>query len=97
MTPRAAFDARAKARPRAESHPHSRELRVHHDKIDNDGSVTLRYKSKLHHIGMGRALKGTRVILLVAGRDIRVLSSDGELIRRLTLDPSRDYQPQSKV
>jgi len=97
MTPRAAFDSRDKARPRAVSTAHSRELRVRHDKIDKDGSVTLRYRSKLHHIGMGRALKGTRVILLVAGRDIRVLSSDGQLLRHLTLDPSRDYQPQSKA
>lgn len=31
--------------------------------------------------------------LLVAGLDIRVLTEDGELLRRLTLDPSRDYQP----
>ena len=46
---------------------------------------------------MGRALKGTRVILLVAGRDIRVLSSDGQLLRQLTLDPSRDYQPQTRT
>lgn len=52
------------------------------------------YKSKLHHIGMGRALNGTRVILLVAGRNIRVLSEDGELLRHLTLDPNRDYQPR---
>lgn len=30
----------------------------------------------------------------IADRDIRVLDLDtGELIRRLTLDPSRDYQP----
>jgi len=89
--------SRDKARPRAVSTAPSRELRVRHDKIDKDGSVTLRYRSKLHHIGMGRALKGTRVILLVAGRDIRVLSSDGQLLRHLTLDPSRDYQPQSKA
>jgi transposase InsO family protein len=97
MTPRAAFDSRAKARPREVSRACSGELRVRHDKIDNDGSVTLRYRSRLHHIGMGRALKGTRVILLVAGRDIRVLSEGGELLRQLTLDPSRDYQPQSKA
>jgi hypothetical protein len=45
---------------------------------------------------MGRALKGTRVILLVAGRDIRVLSEDGNLHRQLILDPSRVYQPHSK-
>lgn len=25
--------------------------------------------------------------------DVRVLSLDGEMLRHLTLDPSRDYQP----
>ena len=94
--PRVAFDSRDRARPRAVSQNHSKELRVRHDKIDKDGSVTLRYRSKLHHIGMGRALNGRRVILLVAGREIRVLSQEGELLRQLTLDPSRDYQPQGK-
>jgi hypothetical protein len=29
----------------------------------------------------------------VANKDIRVLADDGSLIRALTLDPSRDYQP----
>nr|MBA2600305.1 transposase [Actinomycetota bacterium] len=58
-----------------------------------DGTVTLRYKSKLHHIGMGRALKGTRVILLVAGRNVRIITTDGRLLRDFELDPSRDYQP----
>jgi hypothetical protein len=27
--------------------------------------------------------------------DVRVVSLDGELLRRLTLDPARDYQPQA--
>ncbi len=69
---------------------------MRHDKVDKDGSVTLRYKSRLHHIGMGRARKGTRVILLVAGRHIRVLDEQGELLRELVLDPSRDYQPRGR-
>jgi len=34
------------------------------------------------------------VIMLVDGLDVRVLSEDGELLRHLTLDPNRDYQPQ---
>jgi hypothetical protein len=58
--------------PRTVSGTLSNELRVRHDKVDQHGSVTIRYKSKLDHIGMGRALKGTPMILLVAGRDIRV-------------------------
>jgi transposase InsO family protein len=58
MTPRAAFDSRAKAKPRKPDHPYTRELRVRHDKVDQHGTVTIRYKSKLHHIGMSRALNG---------------------------------------
>jgi len=33
---------------------------------------------------------------LVADLDVRVLSKEGELLRHLTLDPSRDYQPIGK-
>jgi hypothetical protein len=55
----------------------------------------LRYKSRLHHIGIGRPYKGRRVILLVAGRDVRILTEDGDLLRQLKLDPERTYQPQN--
>jgi hypothetical protein len=44
-------------------------------------------------VGVGRAHKGQRVLVLVADRDVRVLTAEGELLRQLTLDPSRDYQP----
>ena len=94
--PKVAFDSRDKAFPRKLDVTLSKELRVRHDKVDIDGSVTLRYRSKLHHIGMGNKLRGTRVIMLVAGRDIRVLSEDGELLRELTLDPSKDYQARGR-
>jgi len=94
--PRVAFDSRDKALPRKLDVTMSKELRVRHDKVDIDGSETLRYRSKLHHIGIGNKLRGTRVIMLVAGRDIRVLSEDGELLRELTLDPSKDYQARGR-
>jgi hypothetical protein len=42
-----------------------------------------------------RAHKGQRVLVLVADRDVRVLTAEGELLRQLTRDPSRDYQPLS--
>ena len=67
--------------------------RVRHDKLDRDGKFTLRYNSKLHHVGVGSAHKHRRVTVLVADLDIRVLSTEGELLRHLTLDPTRDYQP----
>jgi hypothetical protein len=34
------------------------------------------------------------VIMLVDGLEVRVLTQEGELLRHLTLDPSRDYQRQ---
>ena len=54
--------------------------------------MTLRHHSRLIHIGIGRAHKGERILLLVAHRDVRVVNEDGEPIRQLTIDPSRDYQ-----
>jgi transposase InsO family protein len=92
-TPRSVFESRDKARPIKRDGTFTRELRVRHDVVDRQGKVTLRYKGKLHHIGMGRARKGTRVVLLVAGRHIRIITSDGELLRDFELDPSRDFQP----
>jgi hypothetical protein len=50
----------------------------------------------LHHIGLSKHLRGTKVTVLADDRDIRVLHCDtGKLIRKLVLDPTRDYQPRS--
>jgi transposase InsO family protein len=92
--PRVAFEARAKARPSGPMIRVGAGVRVRRDRIDNNGKVTLRHRTRLHHIGVGHAHKGKRVIMLVDGLDIRVVSQDGELLRQLTLDPTRDYQPQ---
>jgi hypothetical protein len=88
-TPLQVYSARPASEERPEAH-----FRVRHDRVDGQGKVSLRHDSKLHHIGIGRAHKGRAIKLLIADRDIRVLDSrTGELIRALTLDPSRDYQP----
>lgn len=91
QTPLQAYSARIKARPAGA--PAAAYLRVRQDKVDKTGRVTLRYASRLYHIGLGRAHKGRVVKLLVADRDIRVIDHHGQLIRQLTLDPTRDYQP----
>ncbi|MGH9194156.1 MAG: IS481 family transposase, partial [Acidimicrobiia bacterium] len=72
-------------------------VRVRRDKVDITGVITLRHDSRLHHIGLGRRLTGTRVIALVEGLRIRVLAEDGDLTRELTLDPARDYQPHGRT
>lgn len=43
----------------------------------------------------GRALAGTRIVLLVAGRQVRIIDREGTLLRDFELDPHRDYQPRS--
>jgi transposase InsO family protein len=91
QTPLCAFNARIRARPATP--PTAPHFRVRQDKVDKSGRVTLRYLSRLHHIGVGRAHIGEPVRLLVANKQVRVIREDGRLIRELTLDPSRDYQP----
>jgi transposase InsO family protein len=92
-TPASAFAARTKATPGGGVVAPSAHHRVRQDRIDKTGRVTLRHRSRLHHIAVGRVHAGTRVLLLVAGLDVRVLTLDGELLRQLTLDPTRNYQP----
>jgi transposase InsO family protein len=92
--PRTAFEARDKARPSGPKIRVGAGVRVRRDRIDKGGKVTLRHGTRLHHIGVGHAHKGKRVTVLVDGLDVRVISEDGELLRRLTLDPTRDYQPR---
>lgn len=95
-TPEAAFTARPKATPSKPRDPIPTHYRVRKDRIDTSGVITLRHNSRLHHIGLGRRHAGTRVLILVADLDVRVLTEDGELLRALTLDPSRNYQPMNR-
>jgi len=94
-TPAAAYAARPKAAPgdrSADTHD-----RVRTDRIDTNGVVTLRHGGKLYHIGIGRACAGTHILLLVQDLHIRIIgAATGELLRELTLDPSRNYQPTGK-
>ena len=90
-TPLQAYSARVKARPAGASA--KTYFRVRSDRVDDTGKVSLRYDSRLYKIGLGRAHKGRAVKLLIAGLQIRVIDANGELLRELTLDPSRCYQP----
>jgi transposase InsO family protein len=86
-----------KATAELDGQPLLAHTKVRRDRIDKTGCVTLRYRSKLHHIGVGRAHTGTRVLILMAGLDVRVIDPDGVLIRHLELDPSIDYQGQGRT
>ena len=90
-TPTEAYTARSKATP-AGTDGH---WRIREDRIDESGVVTLRYNSKMHHIGIGRTHKGERIQLLIHDRHIRIIhATTGTLLRELTLNTDIDYQPQ---
>ena len=90
-TPATAYAARPKATPDNTADTHDR---VRRDKINKAGTVTLRVAGQLRHIGIGRTYAGTHVLLLVQDLEVRVVhAATGELLRELTIDPRRDYQP----
>ena len=89
QTPLIAFNARLKAKP---SEPTVTHFRVRKDKVDRFGRVTLRYLNRLRHIGVGCPYKHWPVRIFVAGAYVRIVTEDGQLLRELNIDPTRDYQ-----
>ena len=71
--------------------------RVRHDRVDKTGAISLRRAGRMHHIGIGRTHAGRTVLVFIDNLDIRVIdTTTGEVLRHLTLDPTRDYQPRPK-
>jgi transposase InsO family protein len=93
-TPATIYAARPKATPGDHIASHDR---IRADRVDADGKVTLRHAGRLHHIGTGRTHARTRVLMLVRDLHVRVINAaTGELLRELTLDPHRNYQPTGR-
>jgi transposase InsO family protein len=91
-TPATAYTARPKATPGQRLDTHNR---VRTDRVDDTGTLTLRVGGRLHHIGIGRTHARTHVLMLICDLDVRIINAaTGELIRQLTIDPTRDYQPR---
>jgi len=71
--------------------------RVRRDRVDDAGSITLRVQGRMHHIGIGRTHARTPVIILAHDLNVRVVNAaTEELLRELTINQNRDYQPQNK-
>jgi transposase InsO family protein len=93
-TPATVYTTRPKATPSTGDRDEDSHDRIRHDRVDKSGKVTLRYQGRLYSIGIGRTHARTRVIILVQDLDIRIVdTTTGELLRELTLDPTRRYQP----
>lgn len=91
-TPMSAWRSLDKATPVLDGQPLLAHTKVRHDRIDKTGCFTLRYRGRLHHVGVGRAHKHKRILILMADLDVRVIDENGNTLRHFPLDPSVDYQ-----
>jgi transposase InsO family protein len=94
-TPLQAFEARLKAHPALPAS--AVHYRVRRDRLDDRGKVTVRYLGRLRHLYVSHRHRRQPVTLLIAGPHLQAVAEDGSILRELTLDADRDYQPmQSK-
>ena len=92
-TPAAAYAATPKAAPAGAKQGDHWRRRV--DRVDKFGKLTLRHAGRLRHLGIGRAHAGTHVLMLIHDADVTISNATtGEIIRELTIDPTKNYQPR---
>src|SRR5690242_586664 len=70
-TPATAYHARPKATPGNRSTDTHHRVRT--DRLDANGTVTLRHAGRLYHIGVGRTHARTHILLLIRDLHIRVI------------------------
>ena len=89
-TPAEAYRATPKALPagpRAQGH-----LRLRYDTVDKAGAMTLRQASRLHHLGIGAAHRGRRVLAVIDEREVTVVALEtGEVLSTHRIEPERNY------
>jgi hypothetical protein len=89
-TPAAAYAARPKAAPAPDAgRPATRTGRV-----ASNGTITHSHEGRRRHIALGRRHAGTTVRITSTGPAVQIAdAATGEVLRELTIDPTRDYQP----
>lgn len=90
-TPLQAFEARLKAHPALPAS--ALQYRVRRDRLDAGGKVTVRYLGRLRHLYVSYRHRRQPVTLLIAGPHLSAVAADGSILREVTLDAKRNYQP----
>ena len=90
-TPLQAFEARLKAHPTLPAS--ALQYRVRRDRLDAGGKVTVRYLGRLRHLYVSYRHRRQPVTLLIAGPHLKAVAENGSILRELTLDAKRNYQP----
>jgi transposase InsO family protein len=89
-TPAQAYTALPKATPPV-INP-AEHFRIRRDTVDDCGKLTLRYANHVHHLGVGVAHAGTKVLILVSATTVTVIAqTTHQLIASHHIDPDRNY------
>lgn len=92
-TPAFAYGLIPKAAPTRPDDPNI--WRVRYDTIDAHGKVSLRFANRMMHLGYGRGLARTAVIILVHGLYAVTITPDGEVVAEHIIDPNKGYQAKT--
>jgi transposase InsO family protein len=89
-TPTATYQATPKALPAAARVPDGYRLR--YDRVDIDGHVSIRRAGRMHHLGIGRRHRGTRILAITDETTATVIALDtGEILSEHRINPARGY------
>ena len=89
-TPGEAYRASPKAHPAGRGA--AGHLRLRYDLVDKGGRITLRRAGRLHHLGIGAAHRGRRVLAIVDEREVTAVDlGTGEVLSIHLIEPERSY------
>ena len=90
-TPAAAYAALPKATPAAASDTVEHH-RLRYDRVDTWGKVSLRRAGKMHHLGVGYAHRGTRILAIADDTTVTVIQLEtGEILSTHHIEPDKHY------
>lgn len=88
-TPAQVYDSLPKDRPAGATTDH---FRLRHDRVDPGGKISLRRAGRMHHLGIGRAHHGKRVLAIADQTTVTVIElRTGEILSQHDIDPTRSY------
>ncbi|MBB2975169.1 transposase InsO family protein [Microbacterium endophyticum] len=88
-TPEATYRASPKALPTA---PRAGHFRIRYDHVGSNGKMSLRRAGRMHHLGIGTAHRGKRIIALIDETTVTIIHLDtAEIIATNTINTQRAY------
>ena len=92
VTPAVAYVASPKAAPPANTTTDTAHYRLRYDHVGSNGKISFRRAGRMHHLGVGAAHRGKRVLILADETTTTIVHLDtGEIIATNTIDPDHTY------